>query len=134
VPHQETVAEVLRGRRVGHADRAVEHPERDLPTAVGNVEQESPLAARGIDGPQQIEICGGLHQPLGAPRRQPDVRDGPVRRVCWIEAEAKHPDDLLVRARRTERPAVQDGRAAGDLERPHGHENAPSVRRLSAVL
>ena len=52
VPHQEPITEVLRGRRVGYADRAVEHPERDLPTAVGNVEQESPLAARGIDGPQ----------------------------------------------------------------------------------
>ena len=134
VPHQEPVAELLRARRVGHADGAVEHPQRDLAAAVRDVEKEPAVAARRIDGPQQIEVRGGLDEPGAVARRQGQIRDGLVRLVAGIDAQAQDTDDLLVGARFTERPALQDDRAPRDLERRHGHGMAPSGGRLSAAL
>ena len=66
VAHQEAVAEVLGRRRVGHADGAVEHAERDLAPAVGDVEQ-------------QRAGCRGRRRPAGAGRSRPRTRRGPRR-------------------------------------------------------
>src|SRR5262249_59413892 len=51
VPHQEAVAEILRGGRIGNTDRAVEEPEGDLAAPVGYVQEQTAVAARGIDRP-----------------------------------------------------------------------------------
>src|SRR4030095_10260092 len=113
--HEKAVTEVLGGRRVGDSNRTVEHAERDLSAAVGNVEQEPAITARGIDGPQQIEVRGGLAQAIGSARRQRDIRDRLVRGVRRIDAEAEDADDLLVGAGLTERTAVPEERAGAAL-------------------
>ena len=72
--HQETVAEVLARGRVVRPGRAVEHAERDLAAAVRHIQEEAAIASAG--GAKEIEVRGGLGEPLGIARGQAQIGDG----------------------------------------------------------
>jgi hypothetical protein len=76
VPHQEAVAEIFRGRRIVRSGRAIEHPERDLPAPVRDIEEESTVAA--ADGPEEIEVRRELQFPMGVTGRELNVDDSLV--------------------------------------------------------
>src|SRR5262249_8856308 len=133
VPHQKAVAEVLRSGRIGHPDRAVEHPEGDLAAAVGHVQEQPGVAACGIDRPQHVEVRRGLDEPGRSARSHGEVRDRLIYQMRRVDAEAKDAGDLLVGARITESMSVEYERAAGDLERGYGHGMDPPAGRLSAA-
>jgi hypothetical protein len=134
VPHQEAVAEILRGRRIGDTDGAVEHPEGDLAAAVGHVQEQAAVAARRVERPQHVKVRRGLDEPGRVARSQGKVRDRLIHRMRRVDAETKDARDRLVGARITEGASVEHERAAGDLERGHGHGLAPPAGRLSAAL
>jgi len=72
--HQEAVAEVLARGRVVRPGRAVEHAERDLAAAVRHIQEEAAIASAG--GAKEIEVRGGLDEPLGIARGQAQIGDG----------------------------------------------------------
>jgi hypothetical protein len=49
MPHEKSIAEVLGRARIGHAHRAVEEAERDLPPAVRQVEEEPAIPGCRVD-------------------------------------------------------------------------------------
>ena len=133
VAHEKAVAEILGRRRIGHAHRAVEHPERHLAAAVGHVEEEPAVAARGVPRPQHVEVRFALDQTRRVARGQGEIGDGLVRRVSRVDADAEDPRDLLVGARVTEGAAVEHRRTLCDPERCHGHRIDSSCGRVSAA-
>src|SRR5436309_3299988 len=54
--HQETIAEICCGRRIGRACGAVEAPEQPLPTTVRDLEEEHAIAAVRVDGADHVQI------------------------------------------------------------------------------
>ena len=118
--HQEASAEVLGRRRIRDADRAVEHPERDLSPAVRHVEQQPAVAARRIERLQHVEVRPRFDATVAIPWRQTDVGDVALHRIRGIEREPDDPGDLLVGADISERSPPEDDLARVNLERRHG--------------
>jgi hypothetical protein len=101
---------------IGGARRAVEQRQRDLPAAVGDVQQQPAVAAPGLGRAQQVEIGPRLHAAVGVARGQREVGHRLVRRVRGVGGEADDAGDLLVRPGLAERRAVQHERASLDLQ------------------
>ena len=60
--------------RVGYARRAVEDVDGDLAAAVRHIQKEAAIASAG--GAKEIEVRGGLDEPLGIARGQAQIGDG----------------------------------------------------------
>jgi hypothetical protein len=119
--HEKSIAEVLGLARIGHAHRAVEEAERDLPPAVRQVEEEPAIPGGRVDRAKEIEVRPALHLAAGVRRRERDVRDGGVHGEAGVDGEADDPRERFVGAGAPERAAIEHRRAGVNLERGHGH-------------
>ena len=127
VPHEKSIAEVLGRARIGHAHRAVEEAERDLPPAVRQVEEEPAIPGGRVDGAEEIEVRPALHLAAGVRRRERDVGDGRVHGEAGVDGEADDPRERFVGAGAPEGAAIEHRRAGVNLERGHGHDGLLSA-------
>jgi hypothetical protein len=128
MPHEKSIAEVLGRARIGHAHRAVEEAERDLPPAVRQVEEEPAIPGCRVDRAQEIEVRPALHLAAGVRRRERDVGDGRVHAEAWVDGEADDSRERFVGTGASEGAAIEHRRAGVNLERGHGHDRLLPAR------
>jgi hypothetical protein len=98
--HERAVAELGVRRGIGRSARLLEGRQQRLAPAIADLVEEPPVAPRGVDWLQHVEVRAGLHLARGIPWGECEVDDAGVSRVVRIERE--------VRSRRAERPPVHD--------------------------
>jgi hypothetical protein len=124
-PHQEPVAGVERGIRigVGPEDRpggVVEVRHGHRVAAVDDVHDRAPAGAAALDRQQDRHVGGELDAAVAA-GREADVRDRGVGRVRGIDGEAQAALQLLVGADVAERAAPGQRSAQREVEVGHRH-------------
>ena len=117
--HQRAVAEFGGCGRIGGARRALECDENPLGAAIAGLVEQPAVAARGIDGLQQIEVGAHLDAPARVARREREIDDALVLRKIRIQLDDDRADDLFVRPRGAERLAAEYDLTPRDLEPRH---------------
>src|SRR5260370_21589932 len=105
--HQEPVAYLRTGRRIGGPRGAVDNPQDAFAAAVGDLEEQGAIAAIRFLWPKQIEIGGELDLSRTIPGRLFQVDDLLVVGIVWPDLEMNARNDLLVRASEPQRFAYQ---------------------------
>src|SRR5262245_46262957 len=95
-------------RRVVRGLRGVERTQQTKSSAVHDVEEDDAVAARGVLGFENEEVCGKFDFPLAVSRSEVDIRNDLIAWICRVDGEVGLPVKLLIGADRAERLAVQD--------------------------
>ena len=130
VAQQKAVAKIFFGGRVRDAHRAVEHAERDLAAAVGDIEEERTVAA--ANGPKKVEVGRAFDEAARVARRVREIGDVRVNGVLRVNGKPERPFDLFVGAGAAERTTSEHGLTTLDLELRGGHRHPPVIARLRA--
>src|SRR5207244_6183537 len=130
VARQKAVAAIFFGGRVRDARRAVEHAERDLAAAVGDIEEERTVAA--ANGPKKVEVGRAFDEATRVARRVREIGDVRVNGMLRVNGKPERPFDLFVGARAAERTTSEHGLTTLDLELRGGHRHPPVIARLRA--
>ena len=106
--HEEAVSHLRRSRRVRAARRPIEAPQHPLVAAIGNLEQQHAVAARGVDRLQDEQVGGEVHLAVRLRGGVDQVHDALVVPVARIDRELDPAHQLLVGPGRAERLPVGD--------------------------
>jgi hypothetical protein len=105
--HEEAVAGIPGGRRVDAGLAVVERLQHIGAATIGDLVDEPLVALTAIDRPQDLEVGGIGHRPVGILRGEADIDDNGIERVLGIDLTDDLSADALVLSDRPEAPAAE---------------------------
>ena len=118
--HQEPIAGVGQRQRIVAVRGVVKELQRAFVAPVAVVVKDPSVAPRGVGRPQNHEIGGEMHQPLGIPGCQLQVHHIRLRRSQRVHPEQRSAGQAFIRTGVSERATTREGPAVSDFQLDHG--------------